>query len=84
MQGSGSNPTFTAQTFDNRFTDFQSIDAEVLGYGTSNTEIAYITHPVQLNGFLTVLMAEQDINVSLCFFQMCWAVGEPTLGTLSL
>ena len=65
MQGSASNPTFTAQTFDDRFTDFQSIDAEVLGYGTTNTEIAYITHPVQLNGFLTVLMAEQNINVSL-------------------
>ena len=79
MQGAQSNTTFTLQTYENRFIDFQSIDVEILGYGTVASQILQITHPVQMNGFLTVLMAEQNINVSSCFLQALIPTSKPLL-----
>ena len=79
MQGAQSNTTFTLQTYENRFIDFQSIDVEILGYGTVASQILQITHPVQMNGFLTVLMAEQNINVSSCFLQAFISTSKPSL-----
>ena len=79
MQGAGSNSTLTLQHFENRFIDFQSIDVELLGYGTAASQILQITHPVQMNGFLTVLMAEQNINVSVCCLQTVVSTSRPPL-----
>ena len=63
MQATNTSP-FTKQTFENRYTVYQSIDVEVLGYGGPNSSLVDIRHPVQLNGFLAVLMSEQAITVS--------------------
>ena len=63
MQATNTSP-FTKQTFENRYTVYQSIDVEVLGYGGANSSLINIKHPLQLNGFLTVLMSQQSISVS--------------------
>ena len=63
MQAVNTSP-FTKQTFENRYIVYESIDVEVLGYGGSNSSLIDIKHPVQLDGFLTVLMSQQGINVS--------------------
>lgn len=55
---------FSSDTYANRFRVFMSIDVEILASGGSNASLVQIDHPTQLMGYLSVVMAQNSIQVS--------------------
>lgn len=66
---------FDGQAYANRYTQYTSIDVEIMFTGDGNSSIMQLSRPGQWNGYLAVQMAQQNITVSAfnCPAQACQA-----------